>query len=290
MAQRVPKGPIYLNVALEHMLHDWTPPAQAREVPTAPTDAGAARGRGADRRAAARGEEPGDRRGGIRARSQGVHRAGRARRPARHPGDQRARQHLREFPDRSPALSGHGQVQAARRRRPGAAGGRARALVPGAPPADQRQDRRHPRQPAQGPPHLSELARGPLPRRRRSDLARAHRRAARGRQRSTPAPSTPGGSAGPASTRATSPACAPSRRRRARAAGSTRSPCSGRSARCCRATRSSSTRPSRIHRCCASICRRPCRRASSAAPAGSAKASAPRSGSSSRRARGRWRC
>lgn len=36
MAQRVPKGPIYLNVALEHMLHDWTPPAAAREVPPAP--------------------------------------------------------------------------------------------------------------------------------------------------------------------------------------------------------------------------------------------------------------
>jgi len=37
MAQRVPKGPIYLNVALEHMLHDWTPPTAAREVPAAPT-------------------------------------------------------------------------------------------------------------------------------------------------------------------------------------------------------------------------------------------------------------
>jgi acetolactate synthase I/II/III large subunit len=36
MAQRVPKGPIYLNVALEHMLHDWTPPTAAREVPRAP--------------------------------------------------------------------------------------------------------------------------------------------------------------------------------------------------------------------------------------------------------------
>ena len=36
MAQRVPKGPIYLNVALEHMLHDWTPPAAAREIPPAP--------------------------------------------------------------------------------------------------------------------------------------------------------------------------------------------------------------------------------------------------------------
>jgi acetolactate synthase-1/2/3 large subunit len=36
MAQRTPKGPIYLNVALEHMLHDWTPPAAAREVPPGP--------------------------------------------------------------------------------------------------------------------------------------------------------------------------------------------------------------------------------------------------------------
>jgi acetolactate synthase-1/2/3 large subunit len=37
MAQRVPKGPIYLNVALEHMLHDWTPPTAARDIPPAPT-------------------------------------------------------------------------------------------------------------------------------------------------------------------------------------------------------------------------------------------------------------
>src|SRR5438874_3676345 len=36
MAQRVPKGPIYLNVPLEHMLHDWTPPETAREIPAAP--------------------------------------------------------------------------------------------------------------------------------------------------------------------------------------------------------------------------------------------------------------
>jgi acetolactate synthase I/II/III large subunit len=36
MAQRTPMGPIYLNVALEHMLHDWTPPADDREVPFAP--------------------------------------------------------------------------------------------------------------------------------------------------------------------------------------------------------------------------------------------------------------
>src|SRR5262249_2494009 len=36
MAQRTPQGPVYLNVALEHMLHDWTPPAAAREVPPRP--------------------------------------------------------------------------------------------------------------------------------------------------------------------------------------------------------------------------------------------------------------
>jgi len=36
MAQRVPLGPVYLNVPLEHMLHDWTPPEQARDVPAAP--------------------------------------------------------------------------------------------------------------------------------------------------------------------------------------------------------------------------------------------------------------
>ena len=36
MAQRTPMGPIYLNVALEHMLHDWTPPTNDREVPFAP--------------------------------------------------------------------------------------------------------------------------------------------------------------------------------------------------------------------------------------------------------------
>ena len=36
MAQRTPKGPVYLNVPLEHMLHDWTPPDAARDVPPAP--------------------------------------------------------------------------------------------------------------------------------------------------------------------------------------------------------------------------------------------------------------
>jgi acetolactate synthase I/II/III large subunit len=36
MARRTPMGPIYLNVALEHMLHEWTPPADDREAPSAP--------------------------------------------------------------------------------------------------------------------------------------------------------------------------------------------------------------------------------------------------------------
>jgi len=36
MTQRTPKGPIYLNVALEHMLHEWTPPANERDIPVAP--------------------------------------------------------------------------------------------------------------------------------------------------------------------------------------------------------------------------------------------------------------
>jgi acetolactate synthase-1/2/3 large subunit len=39
MAQRTPKGPIYLNVALEHMLHQWTPPQNERDVPVAPRTA-----------------------------------------------------------------------------------------------------------------------------------------------------------------------------------------------------------------------------------------------------------
>ena len=36
MCQRTPMGPIYLNVALEHMLHDWSPPKSERDVPPAP--------------------------------------------------------------------------------------------------------------------------------------------------------------------------------------------------------------------------------------------------------------
>ena len=36
MARQTPMGPIYLNVALEHMLHEWTPPPDDREIPPAP--------------------------------------------------------------------------------------------------------------------------------------------------------------------------------------------------------------------------------------------------------------
>jgi acetolactate synthase I/II/III large subunit len=36
IAQRTPKGPTYLDVALEHMLHEWTPPKHDRDVPPSP--------------------------------------------------------------------------------------------------------------------------------------------------------------------------------------------------------------------------------------------------------------
>ena len=36
MAARPPKGPTYLNVPLEHLLHEWSPPEIGRNVPPAP--------------------------------------------------------------------------------------------------------------------------------------------------------------------------------------------------------------------------------------------------------------
>ncbi len=36
MAQRVPQGPTYLDVPIESMIHDWTPPAKIRKIPGAP--------------------------------------------------------------------------------------------------------------------------------------------------------------------------------------------------------------------------------------------------------------
>jgi thiamine pyrophosphate-dependent acetolactate synthase large subunit-like protein len=36
LAQRTPKGPVYVNVPIETMLREWSPPADAREVPVAP--------------------------------------------------------------------------------------------------------------------------------------------------------------------------------------------------------------------------------------------------------------
>ena len=36
MAQRVPKGPTFLDVPIETMIHDWTPTAKIRKVPSAP--------------------------------------------------------------------------------------------------------------------------------------------------------------------------------------------------------------------------------------------------------------
>ena len=36
MAQRVPRGPVYLNVPVETMIHRWNPPGKTRKVPEAP--------------------------------------------------------------------------------------------------------------------------------------------------------------------------------------------------------------------------------------------------------------
>ncbi|MFQ6026530.1 MAG: thiamine pyrophosphate-dependent enzyme [Dehalococcoidia bacterium] len=36
MAQRVPKGPTYLDIPIETMIHDWAVPEKIRQVPTAP--------------------------------------------------------------------------------------------------------------------------------------------------------------------------------------------------------------------------------------------------------------
>ncbi len=39
LAQRVPKGPAFLDIPIETMIHDWTPPAKMRKVPSAPKTA-----------------------------------------------------------------------------------------------------------------------------------------------------------------------------------------------------------------------------------------------------------
>ena len=36
MAQRVPKGPAFLDIPIETMIHDWTPPVKMRPIPQAP--------------------------------------------------------------------------------------------------------------------------------------------------------------------------------------------------------------------------------------------------------------
>lgn len=36
MAQRVPQGPVYLNVPVETMMHKWNPPSKLRKIPSAP--------------------------------------------------------------------------------------------------------------------------------------------------------------------------------------------------------------------------------------------------------------
>ena len=36
MAQRIPKGPTFLDIPIETMIHDWSPPSKIRKVPPAP--------------------------------------------------------------------------------------------------------------------------------------------------------------------------------------------------------------------------------------------------------------
>ncbi len=36
MAQRIPKGPTYLDIPIETMIHNWSPPSKIRKVPAAP--------------------------------------------------------------------------------------------------------------------------------------------------------------------------------------------------------------------------------------------------------------
>ncbi|PON10731.1 hypothetical protein C2W62_48540, partial [Candidatus Entotheonella serta] len=36
MAQRVPKGPTFLDIPIETMIHDWAPPAKIRKIASAP--------------------------------------------------------------------------------------------------------------------------------------------------------------------------------------------------------------------------------------------------------------
>ncbi len=111
-------------------------------------DAGTAGRRAAGRRHAVEGEESGRGGGDLGSRSEGLRRAGRTGGCSGRPGDRRPRHLLRQLPDRSPALYRLQHVWRAQGRRPRPARGRTRALVSGAPPADQRQDRADPREPA----------------------------------------------------------------------------------------------------------------------------------------------
>ena len=183
MAQRTPKGPIYLNVALEHMLHEWTPPADDREVPLAPRVAGACRARSK--------RSP---RCLLAAKTPMIV----AEQSGRDPAAFAALVELADllampviwgrganfanFPTDHPLYLGVGHLRALAdadlvppRRRP-------RALVSAAAPADQGQDRRHQRKSVQRPHDLSEPARRRLPGRRHrrraagADEARARRR------------------------------------------------------------------------------------------------------------------
>ena len=60
MAQRAPSGPVYLNVPIENMLAEWTPPQKLRKVPPAPKVPAVGGGRRAGSEAFARCQASGD--------------------------------------------------------------------------------------------------------------------------------------------------------------------------------------------------------------------------------------
>ena len=110
MAQRVPKGPIYLNVALEHMLHEWTALTDARGVPPAPMLQ--PRAQDIEEVAGLLGfQAPRHCGGDVGKRARGFSGPGRSGGSPCYSGYQRPRQCVRELPDRPSLVPRHGQLR-----------------------------------------------------------------------------------------------------------------------------------------------------------------------------------
>ncbi len=158
LAQRQPYGPVYINVPVEHMVHEWVQPVQTRRVPPAPKAqpmAGRYRcaGRTSRARKKSRDRDP--------IRGQGPGNAGAARRTRRASRRARGRGLIDdpcELSERSSAAPGH-ELRADREgRRRRAAGRLAQSLVSAAqPPARRfhRGDRRNAHQGTLGLPASS---------------------------------------------------------------------------------------------------------------------------------------